>query len=152
MELIESIQNDLGQSEVAGKKSNPFILGIIKWIIPTATDDSEVAWCAIYLAYKLYKLGVFELQDIMNHGKKLASSRYLGSLLKKSEEFPQVGDIILLWRESPSSYKGHITVLSRDFNDSELFFYGIGGNQKNRIGENTFVKDRIINVLKPEIK
>ncbi len=150
MTLLDTIRDDIGQAEIRGKRSNPFILRIINWLLPNEKDDSEVAWCAIYIAYKLYKLNVIDLKFINKHGAKLASTRYWIQLLEQREGDPRIGDIAILWRESIESWKGHITVIS-DWNLNDKYFIGTGGNQRNRVGSDLFNKDRVLKICKPEL-
>ena len=145
---IDFQEKFLGVKEIKGAESNPFILRIIKWILPEAKDDSGVAWCAIWVVYVLFKLNVFTINDIIKHGKKLVSSRYVASLLEATN-IPEKGDIVLLWRESPESWKGHIAFFQTTF---EEFVYLRGGNQNDSVSDARFLKSRVLGYYKPKKK
>ena len=142
-ELIDFQIPYYGTKEVKGKKSNPFILKIIKWIIPNADDDSTTAWCAIWAAWVLYKNAVLSNSDILKYRGKLASSRFLASLLEKTEN-PEIGDVVLLWRIEPNSDKGHIGFLYKSTNTSPDYIYIYGGNQRDSVCDAAFLKTRIV--------
>lgn len=146
-ELIDFQIPYYGTKEVKGEKSNPFILKIIKWIIPNADDDSTTAWCAIWAAWVLYKNGVLSNSDILKYGGKLASSRFLASILETTEN-PEIGDVVLLWRLGQNSHKGHIGFLYKAIDASQDYIYIYGGNQGDSVCDAAFLKTRIVSFHK----
>ena len=152
-EVIEFQKKYIGISEIKGKESNPFILKLIKWIIPTADDDSTTAWCAIWAAWVLYKHNVLTAKHILKYRSKLASSRFLASILEETKE-PGIGDVVLLWRQSINSDKGHIGFMSKDINFDKTYIFILAGNQGDSVSEMKFTKTRIVSFhtlqLKPE--
>lgn len=146
MQTIDFQRQYIGQAEIKGTDSNPFILRIIKLFFPSHGDDSTIAWCAIWAAYVLYKTGKLTWKDVfVTHKSRLASTRYLASLFEESEN-PKVGDLVLLSRNNDPT-KGHATFLYEPLNSRETTFEGFGGNQQDKIGVNTFPKKRIEKVL-----
>ena len=151
MQTIEFQKQYLGQKEIKGTESNPFILKIIKLFFPKHDDDSTIAWCAIWAAYVLYKTGKLTWKDVfVTHRTRLASSRYLASLFHESIN-PKVGDLVLLSRGDDPS-KGHIAFLNAPLDLHENFIELFGGNQRDRIGVDNFLKVRIVNILDVDLK
>ncbi len=126
----------LGIKEVAGAESNPQISKWIKSINPNLASDST-AWCSAFTH------AVAEESGYKGSGKLNARS-----WLKVGDEIPakqaQQGDVVVLWRDNKSSWKGHVG-----------FFHGydkkgnirvLGGNQGNQVSIKTYPSNRLLGV------
>ena len=65
------------------------------------------------------------------------------SFLKLGEEVftPRIGDVVVFWRESISSWKGHVAFFIKETNE---YIYVLGGNQGNKVGINAYRKERLL--------
>ena len=137
--LIFTALQDFGLSEIEGPDSNEFILKLIKKHLPHVKDDSRAAWCGIIMAYWLNKLGI-EIP------KKPTVARNFYNQLERYESIKdykdlKFGDIVVFWRESLSSWKGHVgLVIATDENRILV----LGGNQNNRVSIKWYSAARFI--------
>lgn len=121
-----------GMKEVDGTNSNPDILAMFKELGYSIKDDSETAWCSASLSYFAKKNGY-------EYNKTLAARDWLrvGSVTLT----PKVGDVVVLWREKPDSWKGHVGLfVSMD----DKFINILGGNQGNALNIMPFRRDRVL--------
>jgi uncharacterized protein (TIGR02594 family) len=77
------------------------------------------------------------------HSGKLNARSWLTVGGETSE--PEVGDIVVLWRESPTSWKGHVGFYVRE---TEHLIFVLGGNQHNQVGINGYGKHRLLGYRK----
>lgn len=133
-DLISDMLTDFyGLRELEGDGSNPYILRIINWAIPAATDDSKVAWCAISLSYMLdLYCGPFSpikaAREFLKVGMKVDS--------------PKFGDIVVYWRESVNSWKGHVGIVIRVDDNGDI--WTLGGNQDNQFNIKPYRPGRVL--------
>jgi len=124
----------LGVRELADAQSNPQIDKWIRDINPNLATDST-AWCSAFVN------GVADEAGFKGSGKLNAKS-----WLKVGDEVPaaqaQQGDVVVLWRDKKSSWKGHVG-----------FFHGydkkgnirvLGGNQGNQVSIKTYPSNRLL--------
>lgn len=129
-----------GEKEVTGKGSNSTILsffdGLANWV-----SDDETPWCSAFMNYTHAKAGYL----------------YTGSLSARSWldygfpiTNPKPGDVTILWRESRSSWKGHVAYFVRYNEDkSKVLLYG--GNQYNMITLSWYPSYRVLGFRQSEI-
>ena len=123
-DLLYEMLSHYGMREVAGPSSNPEILAFFKELgYDYVNDDSTTAWCSAALSFYAKKCGY-------EYNKTLAARDWLRIPKQIVVLKPQLGDIAVFWRESPSSWKGHVGIfIARDGN----IIYTLGGNQENQI-------------------
>lgn len=135
--ICEGIK-DYGLKEIHGGKSNPKILDWIKRSFPWATDDSTISWCGIWLAIVFSRIG-------LNPPDKFTVAR---NWTKIGEEVSlsdiRQGDICIFWRESISSWKGHVAIYTGQKDDKYL--YVLGGNQSNKVGIKGYSIERLLSI------
>lgn len=126
----------LGIAEVPGAQHNPAILRFardsgVEWI-----EDDETPWCATFIGSVLAGLGI-----------PATGSAMARSYETWGEEVPlhlaQPGDIVVLWRGSPSARSGHVGVLVRLEGAAVVLR---GGNQGNRVSDARYPVERIVAV------
>ncbi len=115
-------QEYVGINEVAGIGSHPTILGWIKKWFSWATNDGEIAWCAIFINEML------KLSGIEGTGKANAKS-FLNWGTKA--ENPQKGDIVVFDRGKQGSWQGHVGLFIGLAGNG--YIYVLGGNQSNGV-------------------
>ena len=132
-EILLEMLKHYGMKEVAGKESNPEILAMFTEIgYDWVDDDSTTAWCSAALNYFCKKLGY-------ERTGKLDARSWLKLDLRILK--PELGDIVVLWRESIDSWKGHVGLfISQDIDN----VFVLGGNQNNRINITPYPRDRVL--------
>lgn len=123
--------------EITGKEDNPEIL---KYFNDLGYDGSklkdETSWCAAFVNW------VLKQADLPYTGKLNARS-----FLKigKPTDKPEVGDIVVFWRGSKSSWMGHVGFYLRESNN---YIYVLGGNQSNQVKMSGYAKNRLLGFRK----
>ena len=56
---------------------------------------------------------------------------------------PEPGDVVVFWRESPNSHKGHVGVFM-GYSQDQSRIYTLGGNQNNQVGETAYSKGQLL--------
>ena len=96
------------------------------------TDDSATAWCSAVVNYFAKKNGY-------ERSCKLDARSWLkvGELILE----PELGDIVVFWRGSPDSWKGHVGVF---ITQTTELVYCLGGNQSNEIRISAYRRDTVL--------
>lgn len=124
-----------GVTEIVGStKHNPHIVRYFDDIGQHWVKNDETAWCAAFANWCLKKEG-FEFTGKLNARSFLD----IGWEVKE----PQIGDVVVLWRESPNSWKGHVGFFVRQ---DSMHVYMLGGNQGNQVNITAYRKDRVLSV------
>jgi len=136
-DLLLEVLSKYGLNEVPGPQSNPEILEFFTelgydWV----EDDSTMSWCSAMLSYYAKKCGYV-------YHKQLDARGWLKMPLMVLK--PSVGDIVVLWRENITSWKGHVGLFIAW--DAKRV-YVLGGNQSNQINITAYSRDRILGIRK----
>jgi uncharacterized protein (TIGR02594 family) len=125
--------SQFGIHETVGVKDNPEVL---KYFDGLGFDGTflkdETSWCAAFVNWCLKEgdkpyLRKLNARSLLQVGEKV--------------DKPQVGDIVVLWRESKTSWKGHVGFyVSEDKNNVLL----LGGNQGNKVCILPYAKYRVL--------
>ena len=131
-ELLLEILKFYGLKEVFGPDANVLIVKMFKEIGYTWINDDETAWCSASLNYFCKKLGY-------QRSYRLDAR----SWLKVGEEImtPQIGDVVVFWRNSVSSWEGHVGLYISEEGDN---IYCLGGNQDDMIRISPYSKSRVL--------
>jgi uncharacterized protein (TIGR02594 family) len=114
----------LGEQESIGTKVNPTILGWIRAWFPRATDDSTIAWCAIWLSTVVSDCGI-GVPD------KPFRARMWKEWGTKREGPAQVGDVAVLRRKGGH----HVGIVLKA---TDRYVWLVGGNQSNSVNVTRF--------------
>lgn len=137
MNIIEIALSQYGVKEIVGAKDNPHI---VKYFTETGFNGAklkdETAWCSAFANWVAKKAGY------QNSGKLTARS-WLS--VGESTNKPTCGDVVVLWRENPNSWKGHVGFFVKE---TKRFVYLIGGNQRNSVCIKAYPKKRILDIKK----
>jgi uncharacterized protein (TIGR02594 family) len=129
-----------GLKEVFGPVHNPEIIKMFHEIGYNWINDDETAWCSAALNYFCYKLGY-------KRSGKLDARSWLNLPMKV--EVPEMGDIVILWRNSPTSWTGHVGLyISEDKETNRI--YVLGGNQDNMINIKPYYKSQVLGYRRTE--
>ena len=124
-----------GLKEIPGEQNNPFILGWFQDIGYSWVQTDETAWCSCFINWLAWRLG------LERSGKLDARS-----WLKVGKEVlnPELGHLVILWRESITSWKGHVGLYS---GQDEDFIYILGGNQSNMVKTSEYPQERLLTYI-----
>lgn len=130
--MAQAMGEFFGLKEIPGEKHNPTILKFFKEIGFEWIQDDETAWCSAFINY-LAKVNGYEWSGALNARSWLKT----GSRVV----LPNPGDIVVFWREDPTSWKGHVGLFVRD---DGTHIHTLGGNQKNSVCISTYPKHRVL--------
>lgn len=126
----------IGLSETNGKST-------VESFIQVATggniDINNTAWCAAFLN------SIFEATGTEGTGKLNARS-YLN--WGTSTSTPENGDVVVLWRNNPNSWQGHVGLYVGP-GSKEGYIKVLGGNQGNAVSIKEFPANRVLGYRKP---
>jgi len=131
MLIISKALEQYGNQAERGEKDNDTIVKYLNVLKPEISND-DWPWCSAFLAWITSKIGI--PQDVT-----LASR----SWLKVGDEVasPVQGDIVIFWRESEESWKGHVSIYMKETKDD---VYVLGGNQNNMVKISRYPKSRVL--------
>ncbi len=133
-QLLKIAFNELGTEEIVGEKHNPEVLKYAKDTNIAGVTTDEIPWCSTFVNWVSWKAG------LQISGKANARS-WLNVGTKVTE--PEPGDVVVYWRDSPQSWKGHVGFFI-GFSFDKQRVYTLGGNQGNRVSVSAY---RMKNVL-----
>ena len=112
-----------GVEEIEGEKSNALITSFFKETGNQKIASDNNAWCSVFVGYCAKKTGY------VSFAKANAKSWLnVGKVINE----PQPGDIVVFWRETPSSWKGHVAIyIGKDALTGNIIC--LGGNQDDKV-------------------
>ena len=140
MNLLLEILKFYGLKEYFGPAHNPEIVKMFHEIGYQWVNDDETAWCSAALNYFCKRLG-------LKRSGKLDARSWL--MLPTIVKFPELGDIVILWRDSPTNWTGHVGLYISEDKATERI-YVLGGNQDNMISIKPYHKSRVLGYRKTE--
>lgn len=136
-DLLHEVLKHYGLTEVLGPKSDPTILAMLKEMgYDNSADDSNIAWCSAALNYFCKKLGY-------ERSGSLAARSWLKMPVVVLK--PELGDIVVFWRVSPSDWQGHVGLY---INHDLKYVYTLGGNQSDSLIISAYSRDRVLGYRK----
>ena len=134
--LLHKAFNYYGIEEVPGEENNPLILDFFHTIGHEWVQTELTAWCSAFINYLCKK-----------HGYERSGRLDARSWLRVGMDIniPQVGCIVVLWRESITSWKGHVGFY---INQDDKYVYIYGGNQDNSVCIKRYPIDRVLGYRK----
>ncbi|WP_299213720.1 TIGR02594 family protein [uncultured Dokdonia sp.] len=132
--LITIALSQYGITEKVGRLHSPAIVNYFKEIGHQWVKDDETAWCSAFanwVALKANKQGSAKLnaRSWLDVGKKVIT--------------PTVGDVVVFWRESKNSWKGHVGFFI-GYSEDRTKIYCLGGNQNNQINIKAYPVYRLL--------
>jgi uncharacterized protein (TIGR02594 family) len=121
--LIKIAAGEIGIKEVAGEQHEKRILDYAKEAGFKNIKDDETPWCSIFVNWCCKEAG-------LQRTNRLNARSWLTVGLPVEDPAP--GDIVVFWRESPNSWKGHVGVFF-GFSKNRSRVFCLGGNQKNTV-------------------
>lgn len=126
----------VGLREIPGAEHNPKIVQMFKDVGHEWVKDDETSWCAAFVGSMLKRSGV-------KGTEKLNARSYKDWGDPVDLKDAKHGDIVVFWRESPTSWKGHVGFYAgRDGLHIEV----LGGNQSNEVNVQSYPVSRLLAV------
>lgn len=132
MTISEIALSQIGIKEIVGKEHNPEVLKYFQEIGHDWVKNDEMAWCSAFVNWVCMKANK-EFTGKLNARSWLT----IGSGVTE----PQTGDIVVLWRSSPQSWKGHVGIFCRQ---TDNYIYILGGNQANSVCVKAYQKRQLL--------
>lgn len=140
---FEIALTQFGIKELPGTTvNNPNILYYFHVIGHKWVQDDETSWCSAFVNY-CHKICGYE------YSGKLDARSWLGvgEVIKE----PEVGDVVIFWREDEKSWKGHVGFYIGEDNKSGDI-YVLGGNQSNEVNISPYSKRKLLGYRRPKVK
>lgn len=126
--LLKTAFAELGTEEIVGSRHNPEVLKYAKETNIKGITTDEIPWCSTFVNWVAWKSG-------LQHSGKANARSWLNVGQKVTS--PEPGDIVVFWRESPQSWKGHVGIFIGVSADKKRV-YCLGGNQGNRVSVSAY--------------
>ncbi len=137
MNIINKALSEYGVKEIVGSKDNQ---RIIRYFTDLGFNGKklkdETAWCSAFVNWVAKTCGY-------EYSGKLTARSWLS--VGESIVNPKVGNIVVLWRESPKSWKGHVGFFIKQ---TKGYVYVLGGNQRNMVCIKAYPKNRVLDYKK----
>ncbi|MEZ5007223.1 MAG: TIGR02594 family protein [Chitinophagales bacterium] len=132
-QLVKIAAGEIGIKEIHGTQHNPRILEYQE-MTGLSFGNDEVAWCSIFanwcaLQANLPMSNAANARSWLNIGRKTS--------------FPVPGDVAVLWRESRTSWMGHVGFFMGFSHDGKDVFV-LGGNQNDEVNISKYDIDRVL--------
>lgn len=130
--ILTTALTQIGIEEIKGSEHNQKVLKYFKAAGFEGVRNDETAWCAAFVNWVL-------VTNNLKPSGKLTARSLLGVGTATTE--PEQGDIVVLWREKASSWKGHVGIFIREEGN---LVYILGGNQSNKVCIKPYARRRLL--------
>ena len=134
MDLFTTAIGQYDVRETEGIKNNPEVVKYSEDFGGNGTDS--MPWCSAFLNWCALTAGY-------EYTNKLNARSWATIGQEVSEDDYQLGDVVVLWRNSRSSWQGHCALFVRQTEDS---VYLLGGNQSDKVTISKYSKNRVLTV------
>jgi uncharacterized protein (TIGR02594 family) len=133
MKHMDLALSQYGTKEIVGEIDNPEVLKYFQDLgFDASSLKDETAWCSAFANWVARRSG-------LEYSKALNARSWLD--IGESVIEPQLGDIVVFWRVSKTSWKGHVAFY---VNHDEHNIYVLGGNQGNQVCIKPYRRDRLL--------
>jgi uncharacterized protein (TIGR02594 family) len=133
-DILKIALTQYGVKEVPGEGHNETILQYFDEIGHELVNDDETAWCSCFMNWVAMKAGA-------ERSGKLNARSWL--LVGDEISEPVPGDVVIFWRETPESWKGHVGIFLSFDQDGENIWV-LGGNQSNMVCAKKYQRVRLL--------
>lgn len=130
--IIEAALSKYGEKEIPGTDDNNSILEMAKECGFTMYAHDSISWCSLFAACVAMKAGCTRSESLM-------ARSWLKIGLGTDE--PEIGDVVVLWRDAINSPFGHVGFFIR-FKDDRVFI--LGGNQSDQVNIAAYPKLQVL--------
>ena len=131
---VELALSQIGIKEIRGKQDNPEVTKYFESCGLTFKD--ETAWCSAFANWIAKTSG-------LKYSGKLNARSWVEVGMKVKASNVKLGDVLVFWRESKSSWKGHVGFYISEDEDN---YYVLGGNQSNMVCIKPYPKSRLLTI------
>ena len=135
--MLEIALSQYGIQEIPGEAHNPEVL---KYFNEIGFDGEklgdETAWCSAFVNWCAQEAG-------LPYTAKLNARSWLD--VGEITYDPKPGDVVVLWRSSLESWKGHCAIY---INQTDDYIYMLGGNQGNQVQIAKYPRNRLLNYIR----
>jgi uncharacterized protein (TIGR02594 family) len=133
MKPFEIALGEYNTTGIIGARHNAKIVKYFEAIGSGWVKDDDTSWCACFMNWCLMKAG-----------KRFSSALNARQFLKYGvpTDRPVLGDIVVLWRISPTSAFGHVAFYISANTDGTINL--LGGNQSNMVTIKPFPKTQVL--------
>lgn len=132
-EVLKLAFSQYGIREIAGpQEDNPEILKYFQEIGHAWVMNDETAWCSAFVNWVCKSLGY-------SWSGELDARSWLNTGFRTTTPVP--GDVVVLWRESIASWKGHVGFY---INHDQNNIWVLGGNQNNQVCITAYPTGRLL--------
>ncbi len=149
-DLQTAIMQEMGTQELAGADSNPEVEEYFQALgYNTLKDDTP--WCGAFVGFILktngYKISNQPLRARSYEDIDGEDLQFNTKVASKTAGVIPYHTVVVAWRESQSSGKGHVGFIAEDLGDK---FRVAGGNQSNEVNDTYLLpKGRVTRVFNP---
>jgi len=131
--IVNIALNEYGIKEISGSQDNPEVLKYFNDIgFDGAKLKDETSWCSAFANWVAKEAN-------LAYSKKLNARSWLQ--VGTEVTTPEIGDVVIFWRESKTSWKGHVGFFIRETTN---WIYILGGNQNNQVKISAYQKNRLL--------
>lgn len=142
--IIVEARKYYGVRDIPGSIHEQKVLDFYRSMGNYSVKEDEVSWCSVFIGTCAKNTGL--------EYTKSATARTWLKIGQITTE-PEPGDIVVFWRESPNSWKGHVSIyLGKNTETNEV--YALGGNQNDEVCILTYKLDTVLGFrrLRPRLK
>jgi uncharacterized protein (TIGR02594 family) len=142
--MINEARKHYGIRDIEGDLHEERVLEFFRTMGNYSVKEDEVSWCSVFIGTCAKNTGL--------EYTKSATARTWLKIGQITTE-PEPGDIVVFWRESPNSWKGHVSIyLGKNTETNEV--YALGGNQNDEVCILTYKLDTVLGFrrLRPRLK
>jgi uncharacterized protein (TIGR02594 family) len=133
--VIKRARRDLGQKEIPGPEANPVIMSFWRYVDYKPPEGDETAYCSAAMCAWHEECGIPGTRQ-----PNARSWERWGQKLAK----PKPGCVAVEWRESPDSWKGHVTLYLGPGSKPGTYM-ALGANQEDsKTGVDITIQERSI--------
>lgn len=132
--LLDIALREYGVEEIVGGLHNPTILDYFRESGHAWVHDDETAWCSAFM-------NAMALRSGLEYTGKLNARSWLD--VGEEISSPMIGDVVIFWRGSPDSWKGHVGIFINYDEDGKKINV-LGGNQGNKVCVSGYDKGRLL--------
>lgn len=134
MNILKVAGTQLGIKEIKGEIDNPEIVKFAQETEITSITDDETPWCSTFVNWCAKESSL-----PMSFKANARSWMNVGV----STDSPEPGDIVVFWRESIHSWKGHVGIFV-GFNSDASRVFCLGGNQSNAVTITDYDRKKVL--------
>ena len=137
MKLLKRAASQLGVKEIRGEEDNEQIVQYATESSISGINDDETPWCSTFVNWCAMKEGLAM--------SKKANARSWLTVGNSTMDDAEPGDVVVFWRESRDSWKGHVGVFL-GYSDDGKKVHVLGGNQGNAVSVAQYDARKVLDI------